>query len=105
MTQLQTVGEYQEFAAFEKKAVEGILKRLSWPMLVVLKRHGDGPQPIIAGSSDRQTTLALQGRGLLIAGHHSQKTPRETIATTLGRKVIAALLAQEAELLSEVANA
>jgi hypothetical protein len=101
--QLQMTGELQEFDAYERRAVAGIRKRLSDPMMLVLKRHGDGPQPIVMRSVDYPTTVALRGRGLLNFDHHARKTPRETTATTLGRKVIALMLAEEADVLIDLA--
>lgn len=101
--QMQIVSERQEYDAFERTAIAGILKRLSWPMQIVLKKHADGPQPLIA--ADQQTALALRGRGLVTLGYHSStKAPRHSTATTLGRKVIALMLAEEAEMLAITAT-
>lgn len=73
-----------------------IAVRLSRRMTAILVEHGAGPQPVLAGRDHWNTVIALRNRHLLKV-HATVVRPRETMATSLGRQVIAAALAIEAD--------
>lgn len=73
------------------------LQQLSMPMRAMLRRHLDGRQHIAVVESSTINTLIA--RKLLCFGQNPHKRPRYTEATTQGRMVIAAMLANEAETL------
>ncbi len=83
--------------AVSNHEARAIAARLSKRMLVILIEHGDGPQPLVIGRELWNTVLSLRNRNLLKMSHHSAIRPKETVPTTLGRQVIAAALAIEAD--------
>lgn len=85
--------------AMTNAEARNIAARMTRRMLAVLIEHGDRPQPILAGSSHSTTIHALRDRNLLKV-HATALRPKETMATTRGRQVIAAALAIEADKLT-----
>lgn len=87
-------------AAVTNHEARAIAARLSKRMLLILIEHGDGPQPLVVGRELWNTVLSLRNRNLVKMSPSSAIRPKETIATTLGRQVIAAALAIEADKLT-----
>ncbi len=83
-------------APISNSEARNVAARLSRRMLAILIEHASGPQPILAGRDNWNTVTALRNRHLLKVAANALR-PRETMATSVGRQVIAAALAIEAD--------
>lgn len=83
----------------DRASLAAYVRAMTKAQRAMLKEHADGPQLIKAGMIEDRIRRQLAQRRLIRIDTH--KTPRFTDPTPRGRKVIATILANEAEALIE----